>query len=1085
MLLTKINPLNHPLCLALPARITTFSAWHEHTPFAMWLIAVLRPQLLVELGTHYGDSYCAFCQAVSQLKLETKCFAIDTWAGDPHAGGYGGEVLAELRAYHDPLYGSFSRLLPSTFADARAHFADASIDLLHIDGYHTYEAVKEDFTTWLPKMRSGGVVLFHDTNVRERDFGVWRLWEELKLEYSHFEFRHGHGLGVLVVGQAGAPELQMLCAANTNKATLVGELFFALGQRVSLKAAGLDKEQTLNAATEDGRQQARIAHDQAVQLEMQEQKRARLSEPMEELAQARQTIEQLHARLAQQEQVVQQLTRQAWEHEQNLHSFRAAAGEARQQVCELLLIDEELAQQASARRADWSATQARTAALAAAGAAPQPVEERAAEPSVANNGLARWQATTPLPTGPNTLRGALDEPAAEARISTRCRVQGWALAATGTVEKVQLFLDGHFIGAARYGLARPDIACLFPQYELTDCGFAEQLLLDDKWADDAAHVLLIQITDDSGQTLEIVRSVSVHPDPYDVWIGHNEPDAAALAQQRRQAPLLAYRPLISIITPVYNPRPNVLRAMLDSVLAQTYDHWQLCLADGGSASPIVRAVLADYAARDPRICIKFLAQNLGISGNSNEALTMAAGEFVALLDHDDELTPNALYENVLLLNHHPDADMIYSDEDKLDEQGRRLGPPFCKPDWSPDLFRSMMYICHLGVYRTSLIKELGGFRPEFDGAQDYDLVLRLIERTTRIHHLPRVLYHWRIGAGSVAGDAEAKPYAYAAQVRSIAEHCQRLGWDCTVEAGLCRGHNRIKHNLRVAPRVSIIIPTRNRARTLRRCIESIRARSTYTNYEIIVVDNDSTEAATHDLLQALAQQTNMRVLAHAGVWNHSALINFAAAQAEGDLLLLLDNQVEVRAADWLEAMVGHAARADVGAVGAKLVAPDGSLQHGGFILRPERIALPMHQGLPAENFGYFGLSIVLRNVSAVTAACLMTRRALFQAVGGLNEDHLATIFNDVDYCLRLREQGLLILWTPFAELLYRDAVAAGRHDDAASHHEGRQRAVPYMQRRWHNVIEQDPYYSPNLTVESDDFSLARFSRYKPYAPQSR
>jgi O-antigen biosynthesis protein len=1090
------NPLPCSICLELPMRITTFSAWHEHTPFAMWLVATLRPRLIVELGTHYGDSYCAFCQAVRELKLETCCFAIDTWAGDPHAGGYGPEVLADLRAFHDPLYASFSHLLQSTFADALQHFSDASIDLLHIDGYHTYEVVREDFTAWLPKMRRGGVVLFHDTNVRERDFGVWRLWEEVKANHPHFEFSHGHGLGMLVVGEATAPELRALCAASADEATLIRDLFFALGQRVSLVAEGIRKEQALKTAAERERQQAQLLHEQAAQLQQREQEREHLAAQVGDLVQARQSllaryeaqaqalelqtsvrheaeelarqawqnIEQLNGRLAEKEQELRQLNQQLWEQEQSLQALGAEAHEVEQGIRELLLMDEEQTRKAPALWAAWTAEQP----VAKTGPKSRRVEKVGAPwPSPNGSGADVHRAE------PEPLCGALDMPAEGESISTRFLVCGWALSVY-QIARVAVFLDGDLIGEVKYGSPRPDAAAAFPQYGLTNCGYDGQVTISADRMDSTPHTLLVQITDAQGRTIEFMRSVLTQGSPYDVWISKNEPDEAALTEQRRQAAQIFYRPLMSIITPVYNTPPDVLRAMLDSVLAQTYDHWQLCLADGGSTDPAVRAVLEEYARRDERIQPKFLTQNLGISGNSNEALQLACGEFIALLDHDDEIAPNALYENVLLLNRYPDADMIYSDEDKLDIYGNRWGP-FFKPDWSPDLFRSMMYTCHLGVYRTSLIKELGGFRSEFDGAQDYDLVLRLTECTTRIHHIPRVLYHWRVIAGSAAGDPDAKPYAFAAQIKAISEHCQRLGWDCTVEPGNFRGHNRVRHHLAAPPRVSIIIPTRDQADILRRCIESIRARSTYTNYEIIVVDNGSTEPETLDYLRLLAAQADTRILPFPSEFNFSAINNYAAAQAEGELLLLLNNDTEVLSPDWLEAMVGPALREEVGAVGARLLYPDGTLQHGGVILGGPLVALHAHKGLPAESHGYYGLAKVTRNVSAVTGACLMTRRALFHHLGGLDEDRLAVAYNDLDYCLRLREQGHLIVWTPHAELLHHESFSRG-YDTSGEKVERLRGERAYVEKRWGHVLSRDPYYNPNLTLEAEDFSLVTVSR---------
>jgi O-antigen biosynthesis protein len=1088
------NPLHCPICLEMPARLSTFSAWVEHTPFAMYLVQALKPRIIVELGTHYGDSYCAFCQAVKHLNLDTHCYAIDTWTGDQHSGLYGPEVLANLRAHHDPLYGGFSFLLQTTFDDALSRFDDGSIDLLHIDGCHAYDAVKKDFESWRAKVSSRGVVLFHDTNVRERGFGVWKYWEELSTQYAHFEFLHGHGLGVLAMGQVNSPNLESLLGASEKERSRIRQFFHALGQKASLAAESLAKDRRLAEVCQQvGQKEQELRQREVAMAETAIQ----LRHLSAQVSEGHEALEQLGRRHR------QEMQRLAWRVAEQSSAFESLESLLKEEQLDIRRLPRRfrnggLAAIRQSRNHDGPRKARIKLLKTAENHLPGSSRGRIQEPDHIIRPLAEAPDAPPLPEAipdhsevialaealSERIQGALDEPVDNSSISTTFEVIGWALS-RAQVATVEVFLDGNLIERVKYGAARPDVANVFPQYNQVNCGYAGRVRVGDELADDLPHSLLVRVRDIQGRLIEHHRSVRLHRDPYQFWIRNNEPDELELAAQREKAGRLPYRPLISIITPVYNTPPDVLRAMLDSVLAQTYDHWQLCLADGGSTDPAVRAVLEEYVRRDARIRIKLLPHNLGISGNSNEALALASGEFIALLDHDDELAPNALYENALLINHHPDADMIYSDEDKLDECGHRLGPPFCKPDWSPDLFRSMMYICHLGVYRSELVKQLGGFRPEFDGAQDYDLVLRLIEHTSRIHHIPLVLYHWRVGAGSVAGNADAKPYAYSAQVRAIAEHCQRLGWDCTVEAGLHRGHNRIRHTLRTPPRVSIIIITRNHGRLLRRCVESICARSTYSNYEIIVVDNGSTDAATRDYLQTLAGRAGMRVLAHPGDRNHAALNNFAAAQAGGDLLLLLDSHLEVLTHDWLEAMVGHAMREDVGAVGAKLVSADGGLQHGGFILIPGRVALAMHQGLPPENHGYYGLIRVLRNVSAVTAACLLTRHALFQAVGGLDEHNLGTAFHDVDYCLRLREEGRLTLWTPFAELLRHDANDQQGDDAAADLYELRHRAASYMQRRWHEVIKQDPYYSPNLALESGDFSLAHLSRYKPYAVKSR
>lgn len=561
---------------------------------------------------------------------------------------------------------------------------------------------------------------------------------------------------------------------------------------------------------------------------------------------------------------------------------------------------------------------------------------------------------------------------------------------------------------------------------------------------------------------------------YHGWISKNEPDRLALETQKQTEREFLYRPLISIITPVYNTDGIILEKMIDSVLAQTYSNWELCIVDGFSKKSYIRSLLNKYARRDSRIKVKFLDANLGISGNSNEAVEMAQGEFIALLDHDDRLAPNALYENVLLLNVHPDADMIYSDEDKIDLKDIRSNP-FFKPDWSPDLLRSIMYTCHLGVYRTSLVKSVGNFRAGFDGSQDHDLALRLTEKTSRIHHIPKVLYHWRMVHGSTALNTQAKDYAEAARLKAVREHCERNGLKGIAEPGLFNGAVRFRHLPENKPLVSIIIPTRDKSAVLKQCLDSILKISTYQNYEVLVVDNNSSEQETLDYFDSLKTRANVRVIKYPGSFNFSAINNFAAARADGELLLFLNNDTEIISPDWLESMIEHAVREDVGAIGARLLYPDETVQHAGVVMGMGGVAGHAHLKLPRDDPGYFGRAKLVQNVSAVTGACLMTKADLFKSLQGFNEQDLAIAFNDIDYCLRLREENLLVIYTPYAELYHYESLSRGSDLDPQNI-ERFKREIKYMRDKWLRTIESDPYYNPNLSL---DLSLGTFTLAPP------
>ncbi len=546
-------------------------------------------------------------------------------------------------------------------------------------------------------------------------------------------------------------------------------------------------------------------------------------------------------------------------------------------------------------------------------------------------------------------------------------------------------------------------------------------------------------------------------DQYARWIAANEPDERQLLQQRELPAKFAYQPLISIVTPVYNPEPRWLEKCIESVLRQSYPKWEFCICDDGSTRAEVGEILRKYRERDERIKVVLFERNQGISLASNEALKLATGEYVALLDNDDELSPEALYQVVGLLQQRPDADMIYSDEDKLEPGGERE-EPFFKPDWSPEYFRCCMYTCHLGVYRRELLNEIGGFRPGFEGSQDYDLVLRLSEKTYRIYHLPKVLYHWRMVAGSAAESVGAKPYAYLAATKALAEHLERSGLAGTVLEGKWPGHYRAKLHIDTQEKISIIIPTRDKRKMLKKCLESIAKKTSYTNYEIVIVDNDSADPATREYLRQLPH----KVVQFTGPFNFSRVNNFAAEHTTGKYLVFLNNDTEVISGEWLSAMLEFAQQPEIGIVGARLLYPNNTIQHAGVVLGLGGVAGHALTGFAANAAQHFGLSGSICNWSAVTAACMMMRREVFDLVGGFDEN-LSVSFNDVDLCLRVREKGFRIVYTPYAELYHHESASRGYAVDPKD--------IEFMLVRWGDTLRNDPYYNPNLTLERPDFSL--------------
>jgi len=521
--------------------------------------------------------------------------------------------------------------------------------------------------------------------------------------------------------------------------------------------------------------------------------------------------------------------------------------------------------------------------------------------------------------------------------------------------------------------------------------------------------------------------------------------------------------------PVYNVRPQWLHEAIASVRRQTYANWELCIVDDCSTDKALRRILLESAAKDDRIRLRLLEENLGIAGASDAALAMARGEFVGLLDHDDMLADNALAQVVRLINQQPDIDLIYSDEDKITEQGQRYAP-FFKPDFGPDTLRSYNYICHFTVIRTDVVRAVGGFRPGYDGSQDYDLFLRVCDHTPRIAHIPEILYHWRAVAGSVGRDGAAKPYAYQSAKKALADHLQRRGLRGRVEDGFFLGSYHIQYEIPKAPEVTIIIPTRDKADVLRRCIDSVLEKTTYANYRILIVDNGSSEPATHRYYEQLGREERIRIIHYAREFNFSALNNFAVRQVQSGYLVFLNNDTEVITPQWLEEMVGLGQRQDVGAVGCLLLYENDTVQHGGVIIGIGGIAGHAHKHYSVDEEGYFGRLKVVQNLSAVTAACLLLRRQVFDEVGGFSEE-LSHAFNDVDLCLKIREKGYLNVYTPFARLYHHESISRGLETSRAKR-ERFNRERLYCEKRWKKVLQAgDPYYNPNLSLTREDFSL--------------
>ena len=548
---------------------------------------------------------------------------------------------------------------------------------------------------------------------------------------------------------------------------------------------------------------------------------------------------------------------------------------------------------------------------------------------------------------------------------------------------------------------------------------------------------------------------------------------------------LHHQPLLTIIMPCYETPPHFLRKAIASIQAQHYPHWELCLVDDASPSNQIVQIVSELANNDRRIRVQRREKNGHISAASNTALEMARGEWVVLMDHDDLLSVTALLELAIEINKHPDSQIIYSDEDHIDAKMNRSNPYF-KPDFDPDLLLGQNMVSHLGAYRRDLIVSIGGFRVGFEGSQDHDLILRASAACTpdTVQHIPSILYHWRQQAGPASFSERSLEKCLVASRLAVTDHLKGKGINASVTpAPLADIHNRIHFPLPTpTPKVSIIIPTRDCANLLEACTDGLLYRTDYQNFEILVADNGSTEDPSKQLFQKLQRLPNVKILSLPGSFNYSRLNNQAVAHATGEVLLLLNNDIDVIAPGWLTEMVSHAIRPEIGAVGAKLLYKNDTVQHAGLVLGvawPGGIAGHYALGAPRDEPGPFGSLALLRSVSAVTGACLAVRRELYNAVGGLDEHNLAVAFNDVDFCLRLREQGYRNVWTPFAELYHYESISRG--DDLSGEKLARfQKEAAFMRKRWGSALDEDPYWNPHLSLNSTFREIAKQSRRRDF-----
>lgn len=554
---------------------------------------------------------------------------------------------------------------------------------------------------------------------------------------------------------------------------------------------------------------------------------------------------------------------------------------------------------------------------------------------------------------------------------------------------------------------------------------------------------------------------------YKEWYENHRPSEQELERERKQ--VFEYSPKISILVPVYNTPEVFLKQMIQSVRKQTYTNWELCIANANPSNQEVSSILNVAGKKDNRIKVVDVPENEGIAQNTNRALEIATGEFVGLLDHDDLLEENTLYEIVSCLNKDRKTDVLYTDEDKMTTDLDEYFSPNFKPDFNLDMLRANNYICHFFVAKKALIESVGKFRAEYNGAQDYDLILRCTEQAERISHVAKILYHWRVHKESTADNPLSKMYAYEAGKKAIEDHLRRCHTKGEVLQTENLGFYRVKYPVTGNPLVSILIPNKDQAETLDKCLKSIEKLTDYENYEIIIIENNSTEEKTFEYYEQICND-KIRVVYWEKEFNYSAINNFGAKQAKGDYLLLLNNDMEVISRDWLKELLSTCQRKEVGAVGARLYYPDDTVQHAGIIIGIGGVAGSVFVGMKRGYTGYMHRAAIQQDLSAVTAACMMMKRSVFEEVGGLEEE-LKVAFNDVDLCLRIREKGHLIVYDPYVELYHYESKTRGAEDtkEKVRRFQGE---IEYMRSHWIGILKNgDPAYNPNLSLKKWDYSL--------------
>ena len=1042
-----------------PEYVEETLSWFAHAPFAFWLTEVLQPKLLVVLGVQNGSAYFSLCQALKAIDNNSVCYGIEEIQNNA--------AFKKINAYNAKNYAGFSTLLRSTANEASQNFANGSIDLLYIEGLQSYDVLKHSFETWLPKLSKNAIVLFHNINVLNGNSGADKLWEELIQQYPTFQFDAEQGLGVLALEDGMQDELKAFFKNDTHDpAYPFLKKYFS--ERGALLKANYDNILSL------AKEKARLAtsHNEIKSIE------GRYKTNLDKLQTSLQELKN-------QQQIIQ------WY--KATYEYRSILG----------IIKEKLL---SAFRKKSSL----------------PINSVIQQPIILPGNISKNRIKKNryhlIPGNEITFAADTWEFSSEGTDPffivhlEKGLKGGWYWLSVDITEiKDNIFSPRLYYNYGRgfneldiWNLSEVDNGKIeslvyFPG-EVTDLRF-DPTITKCTFSIKQFHLKPLSKTNafaiaisgykktyfPNTSYLSFFRKLAAgsfktknfdfrkklsdyvyrkdnaaDPDAYKKWCAaYDTLSKEDIEIIRSLANELDYKPLFSVIMPVYNAPIPFLKKAIESVIDQAYSNWELCIADDKSTNPAVIRLLKTYQEKDQRIKVVYRETNGHISQASNSALELATGEYIALLDQDDEIRPHGLYMFARALNENKEAKLLYSDEDKIDLNGNRYDPYF-KPDWNLDFQHSYHYLGHLSIYHRSIVEKVGGFQTQYDGSQDYDLALRVIEQISgkEICHIPHVLYHWRAIPGSMALSAGYKGYAFKAGLTALNDHLKRTNQHAIATRGALTTHRVFRKIEGDLPKVAIIIPTKDKADLLLVCIASIISKTRYSNYEIIVVDNNSEEQQTLDFFEE--NHDLFTVLQYNKEFNYSAINNFAVEYTDAEYICFLNNDTEVINNDWLYEMVAHAQRKEVGAVGAKLYYPNDLIQHAGVTLHdntPGRHIFALHNKMST---GFNFRLVVTQSYLAVTGACLVVKKEKFLEAGKFDDVNLKVAYNDVDLCLKLHELGYKNIWTPFAELKHYESISRGS-DQVGENFIRYTREKDFMEKKWRKYLDHDPYYNHNLS----------------------